>query len=368
MNGLLLALLALATVLLTATACATIATPQGWSGPLAVEGMVLISSKGDITAVSSDTFTRLWTFPDDKRFPGDKDIELQGIYGTPVVAAGAVYFGAYDGNVYALDLEMGRSVWPQPFETDGRVVGGVALGQGILYAGSDDGILYAIDPSSGSETDRFDAGDSIWAAPLVTDGVVYVATLGGKLYALDAKTLDPLWGKPFQAEAGLVSTPVLAGDTIIVGGIDRQLYAVQLATGELRWPFKADNWFWTQPLVEGGVVYAGSLDGNVYALDLETGRLAWEKPFQAESPIRAAPILANGVLVIADRSGNLYGLDPATGVIKWGSLDAPVRLGGDVLGHPALLGDEVLFTSQGGKLFRVNPQNGSSQQVTVQTS
>lgn len=368
-NGYPLALLALATVLLTATACATIAKPSGWSGPLIVDGTLLVNLRGQLLAIQMEdsAFKELWRFPA-KDFKEDKDINPQGIYGTPVVANGVVYFGAYDGDVYALDLAKGRPVWDKPFATDGPVVGGVALGQDALYAGSDDGTLYAIDPNSGSETDRFDAGDSIWAPPLVADGVVYVATLGGRLYALDASTLDPLWDKPFRAEAGLVATPVLAGETIIVGGIDRRLYAIDAGTGSELWSFKADNWFWTQPLVAEGIVYAGSLDGNVYALNLATGEPVWDKPFAALSPIRAAPILVDDVLVVADRSGNLYGLNPATGDLRWGSLNVPITLGGDVLGHPIILGDKVLFTSQGGGLFRINPQNGSSQRVLVQAS
>lgn len=362
-----LGLLAVAAVLFLGTACATIATPKGWSGPLAVDGAVLISSKNNITAVSPDTFVRLWTFPDDKRFPEDEDIKLDGIYGTPVTAAGVVYFGAYNGDVYALDLEAGRPLWAQAFQTDGPVIGGVALGQDILYAASDDGILYAIDPESGVERDRFDAGESIWATPLATEGAVYVATMDGELYALDPATLDPLWSGPFQAGAGLVSTPLLAGDTILIGGMDRELHAINAASGREVWSFKADNWFWTQPLVADGVVYAGSLDGNVYALALSSGDPIWPEPFAAAKAVRAAPILVGGTLVVADGKGNIYGLDPATGALRWGSLETPISLGGDVLGHPALLGTEVLFTTQGGTLFRINPQDGSLQRVTLQT-
>lgn len=353
---------ALAATLLLTAACAPIATPQGWSGPLATADTVLVSDGDTLFALQGedDSFALRWRFPDRSR-QEDKDIDLQAIYGTPVVAEGTAYFGAYDDNVYALDLVTGRPRWQRPFATKGPVIGGVALGEDVVYAASDDGNLYAIDLKRGSQKDRFAAGDSIWAPPLYAQGIVYVATRAGHLFALDGETLDPLWDKPFQADAGLVSTPVLAGDTVLIGGIDRQLYAVDAGSGQENWSFKADNWFWTRPLVEGAVVYAGSLDGKVYALDLASGQLVWEEPFPAQAPIRAAPVLIAGVLVVADRDGNLYGLDPASGSLKW---DLPIPLGDDVLGHPIPLADHVLISTQGGLLFRIDPA-GAAERITV---
>ncbi|MFQ6019828.1 MAG: PQQ-binding-like beta-propeller repeat protein [Dehalococcoidia bacterium] len=365
----------LAATLLPAVACATIANPSGWSGPQAVGDLILVSDEGTLKAiqVEDDSFREKWRFPDPNR-PEDEDIDPEGIYGTPVAAAGVVYFGAYDDNVYALDLEDGELVWDEPFATDGPVIGGVALNGrdeevDTVFAGSDDGNLYAIDARSGREKDRFDAGDSIWAPPLFDQGIVYVATLGDKLFALDAKTLDEIWDKPFEAEAGLVSTPVLADEeTLLVGGLDRQLYAVDAGSGREKWSFKADNWFWTQPLVDGGVVYAGSLDKKLYALDLASGDPVSKFEFEAESPIRAAPIILDGVLVVADRSGNLYGRDPATGDLVWGDEENPPSLDADVLGHPIQLAERVLFSTQDGDLFLIDPEDGGRQPVTVRGS
>jgi outer membrane protein assembly factor BamB len=353
--------LAATLLIIIATACAGIAQPQGWSGPVPADGVILVSHKGELSALELQegalSALESWSFPAKE----DKDLDLEGIYGNPAVADGTVYFGAYDDNVYALDLEDGRPLWA--VATDGPVIGGIALGGGIVYVGSDDGNLYALDLETGDEKGRCLTGDGIWATPLVADGTVYVASLDDKLYAFDAASLSrgdcqPRW-EPFEAEGGLISTPVLAGDTILVGGIDRRLYAVDAATGQEKWSFKADNWFWTRPLVADGVVYAGSVDSNVYALDLAAGEPKWDVPFEAEAPIRAAPIILDSVLIVADRNGNLYGLDPATGNRRWGDPESdPVEVGGKVLGHPILFMDEVLISTQGRDLFLIDSRGG----------
>jgi outer membrane protein assembly factor BamB len=318
----------------------------------------------------------LWTFPTGDE---EQEIDLEAIYGTPVVVGDTVYVAGYSGDVYALALETGEPVWSGPFEADGPIIAGLAASETAVYVASDDGMLYALDPADGSEKDRFDAGDSIWAAPLLEEGVVYVASVDGKLHALDAETLErqPKWSPPFEADQGLISDPVLIGDTVLVGGFDRKLHAVNAETAKERdgWPFKeADNWFWARPLVADGTVYAPNLDGHLYALNVETGKEVWDSPFEADDPIRSAPVIAGGVLVVVDRGGNVYGLDlaeePEDERLLWSE-----ALEKTVLSNPLVVGEEgdegvdeekVLISAQkGDHLFSVNPVTGKSTEVAT---
>ncbi|HEU4760007.1 MAG TPA: PQQ-binding-like beta-propeller repeat protein [Dehalococcoidia bacterium] len=424
----LLPLLALALFALLAAACARIAKPAGWAGPLQVDSTVYASiDRGRMAAldlnpetgaqcdnatdddgdgwvnegcpqagalpetgkqclndISDETVNNVkdddvvndgcpatvarWVFPPDTT--EGRRIKPVAIYGTPVLAGGDLYFGAYDGKVYALNASDGTPVWP--FTTGGPIIGGIAPdvrgGQdqatavSTLFVGSDDGKLYALDPKDGRVKATFDAGDSIWTTPLVAGSVLYVAAVNGKLFALDSESLKPVWDRPFKADAGLVTDPVLADkDTVLVGGIDRTLYAVGAASGQKKWSFKADNWFWGRPLVADGTVYAPNLDKNVYALDLATGKPAWPTPFKAQAPLRSSPLLAAGVLIVVDRTGDVYGLDPATGALKWG----PQLLNRTVLSDPLAFGDSVLIVAQGGDLFRIDPSGGAPAPVEV---
>ena len=77
------------------------ADPQGWAAPDVAEGTLYASiEKGKMAALDPDDLSVKWVFPS----KDDEDqFDLEGIYGTPIVDEGFVYFGAYDGNVYALE-------------------------------------------------------------------------------------------------------------------------------------------------------------------------------------------------------------------------------------------------------------------------
>ena len=357
--------------MLAAAGCVKQNNPQGWAGPVtSADGAVLVAStdKGKLSALTTDDFSISWTFP-----TGDEDpkIDLEAIYGTPLVDRGAVYFGAYSGDVYALGLDDGKVRWR--FGADGPVIAalGAIRGRVPLTAGpgpvetvllaTEKGTVYALDAADGSVQWRFDAGAAVWAAPLLEGDVLYVASVNGKLFALNAATGETKWDQPFSTGHGLISDPVPADGTLLVGGIDRRLHAVNAESGEERWSFKTDNWFWGRPLVDDGRVYAPNLDGRVYALSLEDGSTVWDAPFEAKEPLRSAPVLAGDTLVVVDRGGNVYGLKPADGKLKW---SAAAALEKTVLADPAVLDGKVVVSAEGGDLFTVDPVAGSFVKVT----
>jgi outer membrane protein assembly factor BamB len=333
-------------------------------------------------------FYTIWTFPSED----DEDrLDLEGIYSAPIVEDGFVYFGAYDGKVYALDAETGIPIWS--FETDDPIVASMTLNDGILYAGSTDGRLYAIETSvclqicPRSAATIFDTGSSIWAAPLLVGDVIYVADMDGNLHARQAADVTkPVDGFTFKTDAGLTMDPTAAGDdTILLGGIDKKLFAIDAETGQQRWgqPFDGGNWFWGRPLVDEETIYVADLDGNVHAVGLEDGRPKWASPFRTERAVRAGPVLADETLVVVDRGGNTYGINPEDGGSEWG----PTALGKTVFADPFLLqagsqaptatggtataagtqtpnsdGDgaiELVILAKGGDICRIDPVDGS---------
>ena len=343
-------------LVLVASACASVSEPQGWASPKLADGVLYVSiERGKMAALSPQDFSVKWVFPPDTE--EGKKHELEGIYGAPVIEGGDVYFGGYNGSVYAVSAADGQLLWE--FKTDGPIIGGLALADGSLFVASDDGKLYGLDPAKGSlKLGPLAAGDSVWTAPLIAGSTLYLAANNGKLFALDVSTLRPVWDAPFEADAGLITDPVLAAeDTILVGGIDQRLYAVDAKTGQQKWSFKADNWFWARPLVDKNTVYATNLDHNVYALDLATGKPAWPQPFSTAATVRSSPLLAGDVLIVVDHDGNVYGVDPATGASKWAG---PTLIGKTVTADPLLLEKEVLVLVEGGDIYRIDPSGGGS--------
>lgn len=350
-----IAVLGLACLFLAA-GCSSIAGSDGWARPV-VDGQTIYISveNGKMASLDAVSFQQNWIFPPDTE--EGKKLELKGIYSAPIVAGGLVYFGGYDGNVYAMNAGDGSLKWG--FATDGPIIGGIQPSAGAtpdtLYVGSDGGTLYALNAETGDIRWRFAAGDAIWTRPLLLGDTLYVGTVGSKLFTIDTKD-GTQKGSAFSGNGGFLTDPTPLGTSaVLVGGIGKKLYSVDVSDPSKNWSFKTGNWIWGQPLVDSNKIYLADLDGNVYALDKD-GKPLWTQPYHALAGVRAAPVLAGGVLIIVDRQGNVYGLDPAQGRMKW---TGPAVLNKTVLADPLPQGAQVLIVAQGGDLFQIDPVTGS---------
>ncbi|HLY56424.1 MAG TPA: PQQ-binding-like beta-propeller repeat protein, partial [Stellaceae bacterium] len=204
---------------------------------------------------------------------------------SPLVAGGIAYFGSGDGIVRAVDLSTGRERWR--YATGGSVSSSPAGADGAIYVLSGDRFLYALGAADGHLRWRTRFGedkpygwgwDYFLSSPLVDGGRVYVGGGDGALHALDAATGKPLW----QAATGgrVRSSPALAGGTLYVGSMDGNLYAVDSATGRIVWrsalegaSLDSDKAGYdrrsiiSSPAVAGDTIVVGSRDGKLYGLD-----------------------------------------------------------------------------------------------------
>src|ERR1700690_1408064 len=80
----------------------------------------------------------------------------RGIFSSPAVAGGSVYFGSADHNLYAVNAADGSLRWK--FQTDGPVNSSPAVDGGSVYAGSLDGNFYAVDAETGKLQWKFKTG------------------------------------------------------------------------------------------------------------------------------------------------------------------------------------------------------------------
>jgi len=332
--------------------CIGTATPMGWSAPVMDDDVIYVgTTEGKVVSYTLVSEPRVavekWRFPARGK-PGLGGGDGGGgflacaatagavMYSTPFVADGAVYIGAYDGKVYALNTSsrdagysfpqelVGEWVYPEE-DSIGAIVGSPVVADGILYVGSADGSLYAIDIATGELAwdSPFNTGDDIWATPLVQDGVVYIGSFDNKLYAIDAADGTAVWESPFQTDGAIVATPLFYNDTIYIGSFDRKFYAVDTSTGKAKdgfIPFPADNWFWGGAVGYDDTIIVGSLDGRVYALDVETGEPKWSFPELDEGPvglIRGEPALVGELVIFGSDDGKVYALDAASGRLIW---------------------------------------------------
>jgi len=128
--------------------------------------------------------------------------------------------------------------------------------------------------------------------------------------------------------AGSPTPPVAAGDLVFLGSTDEYVYALERATGKVRWKHPTSGPIHAAPTYWQGRVYAGSDDGWVNCLSASDGRPLWRyrgAPFGRKqvaygSVVSAWPIRQG----IAADAGTLYltaGLLPGQGVSFY-ALDA----------------------------------------------
>jgi outer membrane protein assembly factor BamB len=63
-------------------------------------------------------------------------------------------------------------------------------------------------------------------------------------------------------------SPAVANGVVYVGSYDGKLYALDAVTGALKWSYATGHHFSSNPAVANGVVYVGSWDGTLYAFHL----------------------------------------------------------------------------------------------------
>ena len=76
----------------------------------------------------------------------------------------------------------------------------------------------------------FPTGGSVQCSPAVADGVVYVGSQDGNVYALDAATGAQAWSFPTGAPVTF-SSPAVADGVVYVGSNDGKVYSFTLAGG-----------------------------------------------------------------------------------------------------------------------------------------
>jgi quinohemoprotein ethanol dehydrogenase len=143
------------------------------------------------------------------------DIDSEhGLEATPIVVDGVMYASGPTGTVYALDAASGRELWTFTPTVDtgfmrkaccGIVNRGVAVWKGLVFVASLDGYLYALDAASGQVswsvdtlTDR-ERGYTITGAPYMAGDLVVIGNAGaefdarGYVTAYDYRTGEQRW-------------------------------------------------------------------------------------------------------------------------------------------------------------------------------
>ncbi|MFW5968529.1 MAG: PQQ-binding-like beta-propeller repeat protein, partial [Persicimonas sp.] len=160
---------------------------------------------GRMVALQLETGEELW----ESDLTGGKT-ELMDADEDPIIVGERLYAAGYDGGLYALNRQDGRTIWHQPM----RGVADFELGGSELYVASSTSRVLALDLEDGEPRWSFRLDDSIPVAVSPTESYLFVSTSQGPLYTLDRETGYPM--RKWSPSTGF-NTRVIVGE--------KQLYA-----------------------------------------------------------------------------------------------------------------------------------------------
>jgi outer membrane protein assembly factor BamB len=338
-----------------------------WAGPTYADGAVFFGAQnGEVTALDGKTGSRQWVYH-----------AWGAVRARPTWFKGTLYFQADDGCLYAVDGRKGLMRWKQhitdepikrlPFDDPkslyDRFSSDVTVAGDHLFVGTHEGRVLALRAKDGKRDWAFDAQGPVLAAPVVEGGTVIFGSYDHYVYAVDEKGGQLLWRT--DTHGAVVSTPAVYGDRVIVGNRIYDLLALDLRTGRPAWKsYIWMSWVESSAAIRHGVAYVGSSDAtSVYAYECESGKRQWASDVRGWS--WGQPAVSDLRLYVGTSSqvgyptGHMAGamaLDRETGAAVW-RYPAPKPDTGDYgfAGSAALGPDLVYFAGLDGRVYAFEP-------------
>jgi outer membrane protein assembly factor BamB len=215
-----------------------------------------------------------------------------------------VLFGSGDEHIYCLTRD-GKLVWK--FQVPGGpVMGTPAIVKDRTFAAGCDSNLTVLDLAKGKALGSVDLGGQVGASVAVVGDRLYVGTMSNEVLAIDWNKKAPEVGWKFEPEKKqpFYSSAAVTEKYVVIGGRDKNIWAIARATGKGVWRFPTENKVDSSPVVAGNRVYAGSFDNHLYVIDLDKG--VQVQKLDLGSPIGASPAIAGNRLIVGTDKGVLF--------------------------------------------------------------
>jgi hypothetical protein len=148
--------------------------------------------------------------------------------------------------------------------------------------------------------------------PIVGNGLVFVATHSGNVYALKADTGDPVWR--YVVGSPILHSPVLADGKVHVAPTEDRIHQIDAATG-VGYPISYQSTFAASPLATDGVLFAGSRSGVLVFQGGDAGKGSGG----IGVPIRQTAAGAEGRLYVTGEDLRVRSFDLKTRAVLWTS-------------------------------------------------
>ncbi len=252
----------------------------------------------------------------------------------PINYDNAVYVASRSGQVKAVDLSNGHTIWDKNLSQStlfssktALFSGGVSADDKYVYIGSERAVVYALDRNDGNVIWEKPVRGEVLARPVSSGDKLIIHTANGNLQALNRNTGADEWDVMLEVPPLSVrgnSTPTIAHGAAIFGDDTGHVNAYYINNGQLIWQQRISqpsgsteiaklNDVDSTPVIEGNLAYAIGYNGNVVALDLSNGQIVWRKEMGSTHSF----VVDSQQLFVVDQNDNVRAVSKNGGTILW---------------------------------------------------
>ena len=305
-----------------------------WPGTLVDEASktAYLASGAYLYSVNLDNGTERWRYPE----KAERGVTF---YAPPALTEdGLLIQGGYDYKIFGLDVNTRKQNWSYDAAKDKYVAQPLVVGS-TVYAPNSDTYLYALD-KSGALIWKTNSSHAMWSTPATDGKLIYAGSTDHHVYAYDQGNGRQAWSSEDLGGAVVGDMALSPEGVMYIGTLGSKMMALDAAGGKILWQTPAKGWVWADPLIAGDQVIFSDLEGYVYAVDAASGSIKWQvqPDTGADRAITGAPVVVENTLYVASQAGVLYAIDLATGKVNW-----PKTIGGKIYSDLALSGDHILI-------------------------
>lgn len=306
-----------------------------------------INNSGQVTATLASNGKTIWS-------TGTQYAASAG----PAICGHYLIFATHRGEVVALDRRNGRCLWHVCVGT--QILASPVIAGQVVLVKTVEGLLSGLDLATGQTRWQFThAHQSIMlqgdSAPCVLRGVVYVGFSDGQFFALRLNSGRLLWQQlaamprgisELEAIVGVISDPVILGNSVYVLTYQGQLTALSAQTGEILW--QRDLSSYEKFVVCGSLIVVTDDQGAIWAINRFNGHVLWKQcGLLYRCP--TAPVATPQGIWVGDAEGYLHLLSTHNGCF----LARCLINGSGFFVPPVCDGSGVIVRSEGGELLKV---------------
>lgn len=180
------------------------------------------------------------------------------------------------------------------------------------------------------------------------DGIIFI-TESGTVYKYNLKGDEEF---KIQTNVKTRSTPAVKGRTLIFGGLDGQLVAVDLTLMAVKYKKQIGSAFFSGGSFSSEMFFIGNDNGKMYAVNPGNGELLWQ--FDSGARITMTASQSDKNLVFGNLRGVIFSLTKSDGTLNWQN-----NTNGVFNSSPSIAGGRIFITDLNRKLLLIDYDTGN---------